>query len=97
MKIMGTSTSAKIRTMFNVFISPPNFDCDVYSQIISLRKRSFVIQSLMIQTCPTACVTCAGADGGTPSTEKKAEARNSLKTAQTPQRRVHALLGAVTS
>ncbi|HET9914926.1 MAG TPA: hypothetical protein VFQ13_23760, partial [Anaerolineales bacterium] len=31
------------------------------------------------------------------STEKKAEARKMLENAQTPQRRVHALLGAVTS
>jgi hypothetical protein len=37
-----------------------------------------------------------GGDGGTPSTEKKAEARKMLENAQTPQRRVHALLGAVT-
>jgi len=45
---------------------------------------------------PTVCVTCAGADGGTPSNEKKAEAEKTLENAQTPQRRVHALLGAVT-
>jgi len=37
-----------------------------------------------------------GGDGGTPSTEKKAEAEKTLENAQTPQRRVHALLGAVT-
>jgi hypothetical protein len=34
----------------------------------------------------TARVTCAGADGGTPSNEKKAEAWQMPKNAQTPQR-----------
>ena len=42
---------------------------------------------------PTACVTSAGADGGTPSDEKKAEAEKTPKNAQSPQRRVHAVLG----
>ncbi len=41
----------------------------------------------------TACVTCAGAEGGTPSTEKKAKARKPPENAQTPQRQVHAVLG----
>jgi len=41
----------------------------------------------------TACVTRAGADGRTLSDEKKAEAEKMPENAQTPQRRVHALLG----
>ncbi len=42
----------------------------------------------------TGCVTRAGADGGTPSNGKKAEAKKRPENAQTPQRRVHAVLGA---
>ena len=45
---------------------------------------------------PTACVTRAGADGDTPSERKKAEAWKLPKNAQTPQRRVHAVLGGFT-
>jgi hypothetical protein len=41
---------------------------------------------------PTVCVTCAGVDGGTPSNEKKAEAKKMPENAQTPQRQVHVLL-----
>ena len=44
-------------------------------------------------SCPTVGVTSAGADGGTPSERKMLRQRNRLKNAQTPQRRVHALLG----
>jgi hypothetical protein len=40
-----------------------------------------------------ACVTGAGADGVPPSDLKQAEACETLENAQSPQRRVHALLG----
>ncbi len=42
----------------------------------------------------TARVTCAGVDGGTPSERKKLRRRNCPKNAQSPQRQVHAVLGA---
>ena len=51
--------------------------------------------SLLVIACPTVCVTCAGADGGTPSNERKAEVWKMPENAQTPQRQVHALLGGV--
>ncbi len=43
----------------------------------------------------TVCVTCAGAGTAKPSTEKKLRRGSGLKNAQTPQRQVHAVLGAI--